>query len=80
MRIFVLVALIGLAARPVFAADCQTRIDSLAAKVSQVEPERKRELVAYDVKRATQELAEGDEDECLEAVGHGEGLIAAKSN
>ena len=80
MRIVLLVAMLGLSARPVLAADCQGRIDALAGKIDQVEPERTRQLVAYDIKRATNELGEGDEDECLEAVEHAEGLIAHKGN
>ncbi len=79
-RIFLLVALLALSAGPVLAAGCQPRIDALAAKVAQVEPERTRQLVAFDIKRATKELGEGDEDECLEAVEHAEDLIAHKSN
>ena len=80
IRIALLVAFLALSAQPAWAAGCQARIDALAGKVDQVEVERTRQLVAFDIKRAAQELDEGDEGECLEAVEHAEGLIARQSH
>jgi hypothetical protein len=58
-------------------ADCAADISAVAARLPGIENDRTKELVAFDLKRARQELAEGDEDECQEAMDHAHSLLDA---
>jgi hypothetical protein len=57
-------------------ADCAADIKKMAAAVDGVKEKRTKELLAFDVQRAKQELNEGDEDECKEAMDHAKTLVA----
>lgn len=59
-------------------ADCKARLAEMAPRVSELQDERERKLVEYDIKRAGRELREGDEDECTEALDHAASILDAK--
>ena len=59
-------------------ADCRTDVAALGPQVEKVPASRTKELLAFDMKRARQELGEGDEDECNEAVEHAHKLLQDK--
>ena len=60
------------------AGDCRGRIEELRPRSGTIQDARIRELFQFDLKRAEQELAEGDQDECAEAVGHAAQLLEMK--
>ena len=60
------------------AGDCKGRVDDLRPRSETIQDARIRELFQFDLKRAERELAEGDEDECTEAVGHAAQLLEMK--
>ena len=60
------------------ARDCKGRVEQLRPRGEAIPDARIRELFQFDLKRAQQELAEGDEDECAEAVGHAAQLLEIK--
>jgi hypothetical protein len=64
------------AVAPEFAA-CDARRAVVAKKAEAfVGTERIRRLIEADIRRAGQELAEGDADECTEALDHAEKLLS----
>jgi len=59
------------------AATCTARIAELTRKASDYKgPERMRRLIEADLRRASKEQAEGDADECIEALDHAAKLLA----
>ena len=60
---------------PAALADCQGDVAALRPQVDSAPVSRIKELLAFDLKRARQELTEGDEDECHEAVEHAQKLL-----
>ncbi len=60
---------------PAARADCQGDVAALRPQVDSAPAGRIKELLAFDLKRARQELVEGDEDECREAVDHARKLL-----
>lgn len=59
-------------------ADCQSDIKALAPRTEKVADTRTKQLVSFDLQRARRELAEGDEDECQEAVDHARSLLGGQ--
>lgn len=62
-------------AAPTALADCRGDVAALQPQVDSAPAGRTKELLAFDLKRARQELIEGDEDECREAVEHARKLL-----
>ncbi len=60
---------------PAALADCRSDVAALRPQVDSAPAGRTKELLAFDLKRARQELTEGDEDECHEAVEHAQKLL-----
>ena len=60
---------------PAALADCRADVAALRPKVDTVSDARQKQLLEFDLKRARQELGEGDEDECHEAVDHASKLL-----
>lgn len=60
---------------PAALADCKGDVAALQPQVDSAPAGRTKELLAFDLKRARQELFEGDEDECHEAVEHARKLL-----
>lgn len=59
------------------AATCTARLAELTRKAADYKgPERMRRLIEADLRRASQERAEGDADECIEALDHAAKLLA----
>jgi len=59
------------------AASCNTRLAELTRKAADYKgPERMRRLIEADLRRASKEQAEGDDDECTEALDHAAKLLA----
>ena len=59
------------------AATCTARIAELSRKAAEYKgPERMRRLIEADLIRASREQAEGDADECMEALDHAARLLA----
>jgi len=56
-------------------ADCRSDVSNLQPQVDRMEAGRIKDLAAFDLRRARQELGEGDEDECREAVEHARKLL-----
>jgi hypothetical protein len=51
--------------------------EEVAAKLAAYQGDaRIKQLIAADLKRAGKEQAEGDDDECVEAIQHAEKLLA----
>ncbi len=76
MRWYAAVALLPAALlAPAARADCQGDVAALRPQVESAPAGRIKELLAVDLKRARQELTEGDEDECHEAVEHARKLL-----
>ena len=75
-----LLLLLALAATPVLADDmstCTTRHAELTKQVAGYTGDaRTKRLIEADLKRAMREQAEGDADECLEALDHATKLLA----
>jgi len=58
---------------------CKERQADVAAKAADFRGEAKiRRLIEFDLKRAQQEQAEGDAEECLEAIEHASNLLSGK--
>jgi hypothetical protein len=81
MRTLVLsLVLVSLAAAPSRADDptsCSARGVALSQQAETFTGEaRMKRLIDADLKRARKELAEGDEDECIEALDHAAKLLA----
>lgn len=77
MRWCAAVPFVGLAflAAPAALADCKGDVAALRPQVDGAPAGRTKELLAFDLKRARQEMVEGDEDECHEAVEHARKLL-----
>jgi hypothetical protein len=60
------------------APQCVDEMQAVAAKIPGIPDARIRDLATFDIQRAKRELAEGDEDECQEAIDHAKELIAGK--
>lgn len=59
------------------AASCTTRLAELTRKAADYKgSERMRRLIEADLRRASKEQAEGDDDECIEALDHAAKLLA----
>ena len=56
-------------------ADCQDDVAALQPQVETAAAGRTKQLLTFDLKRARQELAEGDQDECQAAVDHARRLL-----
>ncbi len=70
---------VWLLAGPALAAEgCKARIAELGPRRETIQNTRTRELFSFDLERASKELAEGDEDECAEAVDHATQLLEMK--
>lgn len=54
---------------------CRARVDEVAKRLDGVTDARTRRLVEFDLQSARDELGEGDEDECNEAIEHALGLL-----
>ncbi len=81
MRImFLVLALVAPLALPAWADDaatCTARMAELNRKAADYKgPERMRRLIEADLRRASKEQAEGDSDECIEALDHAAKLLA----
>jgi hypothetical protein len=77
------IILVSLASGPAVAADdmatCDRRTAEVALKASNYMGEgRMKRLIEADVRRARKEAAEGDIDECIEALEHAENLLIGK--
>lgn len=59
-------------------ADCTAEMEGVAARLDSIKEERIKQLVEFDLKRAKKELAEGDADECQEAMDHAKQLLEGK--
>ena len=77
MRLYAVIPCVCLAflVAPAARADCKSDVAALRPQVDRAPAGRTKELLAFDLKRAGQELVEGDEDECQEAVGHARELL-----
>ena len=64
-----------LLAAPAALADCRADVAALRPEVDKVSDNHQKQLLEFDLKRARQELGEGDEDECREAVEHANKLL-----
>lgn len=61
------------------AATCTARMAELNGKAADYKgPERMRRLIEADLRRASKEQAEGDADECIEALDHAAKLLAGE--
>jgi hypothetical protein len=80
MRWCVFIPFVGLIllSAPAALADCRSDVAALQPRVDSAPAGRTKELLAFDLKRARQELGEGDEDECHEAVEHAQNLLRGK--
>jgi hypothetical protein len=59
------------------AATCTSRLAELARKAAEYKGEdRMRRLIEADLRRASKEQAEGDAEECMEALDHAAKLLA----
>ena len=56
-------------------ADCQEDVAALQPQVEKAQAGRTKQLLEFDLKRAKQEFAEDDEDECRAAVDHARKLL-----
>ena len=59
-------------------ADCQDDVAALQPQVETAAAGRTKQLLTFDLKRARQELADGDQDECRAAVDHARRLLWEK--
>ena len=77
MRLAIALLCTGLFAAlgPVAHADCRGDVTALRPQVDKVSDDHTKQLLEFDLKRARQELGEGDEDECHEAVEHAQKLL-----
>ncbi len=76
---FSVILTVWLLASPALAAEgCKARIAELGPHGQAIQNARLRELFSFDLERASKELAEGDEDECAEAVDHAAHLLEMK--
>ncbi len=66
---------LALLVAPAAHADCKSDVAALRPQVDSAPAGRTKELLAFDLKRARQELVEDDEDECHEAVEHAQKLL-----
>ncbi len=67
----------ALAAPPDEAATCTTRHAEVARQAATFNGDsRTKRLIDADLKRALREQAEGDSDECIEALDHATKLLA----
>lgn len=58
-------------------AVCTSRLAELTRKLTEFKgSERMRRLIEADLRRAAKEQAEGDADECIEALDHAAKLLA----
>ena len=68
-------AWLGMVAGGAAWADCQDDVAALQPQVEMAAAGRTKQLLTFDLKRARQELADGDQDECQAAVDHAGRLL-----
>ena len=75
--VLALAALLVGHARADDAATCTSRLAELTRKAAEYKgEERMRRLIEADLRRASKEQAEGDAEECMEALDHAAKLLA----
>ncbi len=59
-------------------ADCDADIKQISAHVDEIQNERVKQLLRFDIDRAERESIEGDDAECKEATDHAAMLLRSK--